>query len=235
SPIGEIMQKVALQLVGKPYVGGLLDKPTMPEYLYISLEQTDCMLFVEHILAVSELIKSNKLNLNNLASRIKEERYHGNLSYCNRNHYFKDWALDNQKKLWVSDEGMRLSRLALPYSAHVLSDSITNSKNNLHAADLACIKKREQIINQEQLGFIPVKELPKYLLQIKPGDIIGIVRTSNGRADSIYHLGIAYVHNGKVGMIHASSDAKQVVIADSLLAYLGEFKDSQGIILLRAQ
>ena len=238
-PMREIMQWVALQLIGSPYVPGLLDKTT-PEYLYISLSKTDCMLFTEEVLVLSRMIKHDKLDINNLTSGIYNVRYHDDFayrddfSYCERNHYFKDWALSNQKKSLVVDQGLKLTDEALPYDAHVLSDRIKNSKN--HAKDFSCISAREALINKEKVGFISMAKLPSSLKSIKPGDIIGIVRTPSGKADSVAHLGIAYIHNGEVGMIHASSSsAKKVIIEKSLTNYLAKFKDSQGIVLLRAQ
>lgn len=233
-PMGQIIEWTSLQLLDKPYVGALLDKK-VPEYLYISLNSTDCMLFVEHVLAVSYLIKHNDLNLKNLTSLVKDERYHGALAYCNRNHYFKDWALTNQHKGLVYDAALPLTGIDLPYSAHVMSDWIKNQPNSLHYSDLACIQKRETLINQEKIGFIPLKILPHYIKDIQAGDIIGIVRTPKGRADSIHHLAIAYLHNGKVGLVDASSDYKRVVIAPSLMGYLAQFQDSEGIILFRAK
>lgn len=128
--------------------------------------------------------------------------------------------------------GQTLAQLA-SYPVDVLSQRI--AKLPTHAADVACIKSREDYINTQKLGFISLKELPKYLPKIKAGDMIGIVRTPNGKADSVYHLGIAYIHDGKVGMIHASSKQKKVVIADTITEYLGQFDNSQGIILLRAR
>ena len=82
--IGEIVLWSSLQLLDSPYVGGLLDKTT-PEYLYISLSDTDCMLFVEQVAVLSRLIKANKLTFDNYVDGIKQIRYHGELSYCNRN------------------------------------------------------------------------------------------------------------------------------------------------------
>ena len=231
--MGEIMQWVALQLVGSPYVPGLLDKTTS-EYLYVSLNKTDCMLFAEEVLVLSRMIKNNKQDIDDLIGGIYSIRYHNGFSYCNRNHYFKDLALVNQKQGLVVDQSLKLTKTTLPYPAHVLSDRIKGSKN--HAKDFACIRKREALINKEKIGFISMAKLPANLSSIKPGDIIGIVRTPGGKADSVAHMGIAYINNGEVGMIHASSnDAKAVIIEKSLTNYLAKFKDSQGIILLRAQ
>lgn len=236
-PIGKVIEWTALQLMGKPYSIALLDQKT-PEYLYISLNNTDCMLFIEEVVAVSELIKNNRLDMNDLTTQIAKLRYHGDLAYCNRNHYFKDWAYVNEKNGIFKDEAFLLTGINLPYKANVMSIHIANAaESNPHKADLACIKAREDIINnQESIGFIPLKDLPKYLSKIQSGDVIGIIRHSeNSKADSVHHLGIAYVHNGVVSMIHASSEMHKVVISDTLTGYLARFKDSQGIVLLRAK
>ncbi len=232
--VGQIMQLTALHLVGQPYGIGLLDRQ-QPEYMYVSLHETDCMLFVEQVLSASELIKQKRLNLDNLIQDTKDLRYHGDLAYCNRNHYFKDWATVNIEKGYVTDEAYRLTHILFPYTADVMSKKIATDDNDAHKKDLACIIKREGFINQQKLGFIPLTDLPRYLRFIKSGDIIGIVRTPNGKADAVHHLGIAYVHDNVVSMIHASSKSGKVVIADTLTGYLGQYTDSQGIILLRPQ
>ncbi|MCC2625900.1 MAG: hypothetical protein K0R14_1773 [Burkholderiales bacterium] len=231
-PIGELMQWTALQLLDKPYEPALLDR-SVPEYLYISLNQTDCMLFIEEVFAYSNMLKHKQSSLDDLASGIRDVRYHGEVAYCNRNHYYKDWALSNINDGLFIDVARELTNQYSSYPVDVLSQRI--AKQPIHAADVACIKSREDYINTQKLGFISMKELPKYLSKIKAGDLIGIVRTPNGKADSVYHLGIAYIHDGKVGMIHASSLQKKVVIADTLTGYLGKFDNSQGIILLRAK
>lgn len=233
-PLGKITEWTALQLVGKPYSIALLDQ-SEPEYMLVTLGATDCMIFVEEVLASSELIKLNQFNLNNLIKITKDLRYHGNVLYCNRNHYFKDWALENIEKGYVTDEAMKLTGDSFPFKAEVMGIKIAKNNDDPHKSDLNCILAREQVINQNQLGFIDIKKLPDYLKYIHSGDIIGIVRSPNGKADAVHHLGIAYVHNNVVSMIHASSKSGEVVIADTLLGYLGQFKDSQGILLLRPQ
>lgn len=231
--IGKIMVWSALKFLNEPYVGHLLDKK-QPEYLYVGLDKTDCMLFIEQIVALSELIKHNTLNLDNYTQKIEKLRYHGDLAYCNRNHYFKDWALVNINNGFVTDQAWQLTHINYPYPLDVISQMLSHKTDSPNHQYLACIKDREQQVDKEQLGFIPISLLPKYLDKIKDGDIIGIVRTP-GRADGVYHLGIAYIKDGKLGMIHASSDKKKVVIAPSLMDYLKQFDNSEGIILLRVK
>jgi hypothetical protein len=231
NPIGDIMQWTAIQLLGKPYVGRLLDNQA-PEYLYVSLNSTDCMLFIEEVFAYAKILKDQQYSINNFSSQIKDIRYHGNIKYCNRNHYFKDWAINNINQGLFVDVAKKLTNQYLSHTADVLSKAIANLP--AHINDVECIKSREAYINTLKLGFIPLKDLPKYLADIKAGDIIGIIRTPNGKADSVYHLGIAYLHDGKVGMIDASSSHKKVIVEDTLTGYLTKFKNSEGIILLRA-
>ena len=254
-PLGQIMKWVALQLLNQPYVNGLLDLH-QPEYVYISLTNTDCMLFIEEVLVASMLIKANKLTLPNFITYIKRVRYHGNEekpTYCTRNHYFKDWALDNIQKKMVVDIALPLTKIVYPYKAEIISNNLKRSPHSPHYVDLKCIVERERYINTNytsgsdgythKLGFIPLKLLPKYLNKIQDGDIIGIVRASLGstkvmNSDAIHHLGIALVgDNGEVGMINASSlsTKRKVIITTNLMSYLARFSDSQGIILLRAK
>src|SRR5579863_4605455 len=221
-PIGDIMLWTTLQLLNKPYEAALLDRH-VPEYLYISLNQTDCMLFIEEVFAFSKMVKNKQQSVDDFTAGIKDIRYHGDVAYCNRNHYFKDWATENINKGLFSDQATELTHQYLSYPADVLSRAIANIP--AHAGDVECIKSREEYINTLKLGFIPLKVLPKYLSKIKSGDIVGIVRKPVGRADSVHHLGIAYVHNNKVGMIDASSIYKKVVIEDTLTGYLAKFKN----------
>jgi hypothetical protein len=194
------------------------------------------MLFVEQVLALSQLIKAHNISLYNLTNKVRELRYHGSLAYCNRNHYFKDWATVNIKNGNLIDYGYQLTKINFPYSAYVLSQRLANSKTNIHRSFGQCIAERESYINQsESLGFIPLKQLPHYLQYIKSGDIIGIVRNSPPPADAIHHLAIAYVHDNQVSMIHASDkkNFQKVIVTNSLMDYLNYYKDSAGIILLR--
>lgn len=226
---GFLMQNVALQMLNKPYSSFLLDRQ-LPEYLWISTEHTDCMLFVEHVWAISMLIKTGDNSASALESYIKQIRYHGQVNYCNRNHYFKDWALSGQAIGIFNDEGFRLASESLPTFVYYLSNKL-ESKSDLHHKDLACILNRENLLNREQLGFIPMGKLSDYLGQIKPGDIIGVVRDIPGI--DVAHMGIAYVKNGQLGMIHASSKEQKVVLTKNLLRYLKQFRNVEGIVVLR--
>ena len=230
--IGDIITWVSVQLLNSPYSSYLLDQKT-PEYLYISLSKTDCMLFVEEVIVLSRLIKTQQLNLNNYIAGIKQIRYHGDVTYCNRNHYFKDWVVMNESQNILQDIGINLTNQVLPNHATILGNIISKNPSNIHYSDLQCIKAREQIVNKETIGFIPIAKLPQYLKYIKPGDIIANNPT---KSDVIRHLGIAYIRNGVVGYINASSrkENMKVVIYQSLMDYLHKYNDA-GIVLVRVK
>ncbi len=238
--LGEIMVWVAKQLLNSKYKAHLLDnKQQTNEYLYISLSDTDCFLFIEEVLMISKLIKNNMLTMNNYIHSIRQIRYHNNeVSYCTRNHYLKDWAITNKYRGILTDVAIKLTHKTMPYKAHILSDNL-KQQNNLSNKNLNCILQREKLINQQKIGFIPIKSLYKYLKYIHSGDIIGIIRTP-GLADAVHHVGISYVnynnqHRRQISMIHASSLAKKVIISHNLNLYLKQFPDTKGIILLRAK
>lgn len=231
-PFGGILAWVGTQLVNSPYAYYLLDQKT-PEYLYISLGNTDCMLFVEEVVVLSRLIRSNRLTIDNYIDGIKDIRYHGSVSYCNRNHYFKDWAITNEQRGLVRDVGLQLTGEFVPNNAYILGNTIADNESNIHHADLACIRSREKIIDQKNIGFIAVGKLPSYLKYIKDGDIIGVVSAHPTKSDSIRHLGFAHLGNKQqVGYLNASSLKGKVVIYASLLDYLYSHNDA-GIVLLR--
>lgn len=231
-PIGYVMAWVALQLLNKPYVANLLDKSSR-EYLYISLDDTDNMLFIDEVLATARLIKQNTLSLDNLTFAIKNIRYHGDVSFCNRNHYFKDWIWENTSKGLVYDEGYQLTHQLYSIQVHKFSNMFHNMFN-IHYKRSACIEDRENYINNyEKIGFISMQQLPQYLNKIHSGDIIGIMEnsiTGNGG----YKLGIADVENGVVKIVNASSVQKHVALTPNLIAYLKQLKNVSGIALIRA-
>ena len=140
--LSKIIIWVAKELLHSPYEANLLYNPlTTPsthplvnnnhqEYLYISLTKTDCMLFIEEVVAISILIKHQQLSLDNFISYIKLLRYHNsnttnnthnNIEYCNRNHYFKDWALMNIQQNLFTDIAYSLTQASYPYHAEIMS------------------------------------------------------------------------------------------------------------------
>ena len=52
---GEIVQWVGEQLIGRPYVAGMLDAPA-DEMLVVDLTGFDCVLYIENVLAIARMV-----------------------------------------------------------------------------------------------------------------------------------------------------------------------------------
>jgi hypothetical protein len=220
--------------LGSKYKPYLLDRESN-EYLYLSTSDTDCFIFIEEVLAISLAIKNNQLTQANVLKFIQLLRYGNNVSvsYCNRNHYFKQWLINNQRNGLIQDEGYLLTKQLYPYSVGIISQYII--PNNIiknKSQYLQCIYQKELAINKGSIGFIPVSQIETNLQYFKNGDIVGIVRDIP-KTDKISHLGIIYKDNKNIGMYHASSKYKKVVKEASLLKYLGKYNDLKGIVLVR--
>lgn len=225
----ELRTTVAMAMLGKPYSYYLLDKKT-PEYLFISTEHTDCMLFVEHVLVISNMISQHQINESQLSKDIVAIRYHGEINYCNRNNYFTDWATSNIKKQNMSDVLLNNTPYLMPNKVSILS-TMEQNPNNLHHDELKCISQREIWVNQQKLGFIPIDKFNQYSKLIQDGDIIGVARKESGI--DIAHMGIAKITESQVGMIHASSEHHEVMYSNNLYNYLINLSNIQGIVVLR--
>jgi hypothetical protein len=82
------------------------------------------------------------------------------------------------------------------------------------------ISEVEKKLNEKPQSWIPAAKIKSVESKIKTGDIIGFMTTTAGL--DIGHVAIAYVHDGKVGFIHASQGGGLVMeqpqsIADYVL------------------
>jgi len=231
--IGNLINFVALQLVGKPYATHLLDRAA-PEYLYISTEQTDCMLFVENVVAIASMIQTQAMNQDNYANLIAKIRYHGPINYCNRNHYFTDWANNGIQLGMFRNITIPNSSSTLPKRFGVLSQYIQESGNIHNTPEfINCIRLREHYLESINLGMVTLPQLQKNKGLLHNGDIIGLVRDVPNV--DVTHMGIVSIdQNGNIGLINASLTHKKVVYEKNLINYLQNTKKLQGIVVLRA-
>ncbi|NET51572.1 MAG: DUF1460 domain-containing protein, partial [Merismopedia sp. SIO2A8] len=72
--MGEIIQAIAEEFLGKAYKAGLLDKSTQ-ETLTISLTEFDCVLFVETVLAIARNLALQDYSYQTFTNHIRNQRY----------------------------------------------------------------------------------------------------------------------------------------------------------------
>jgi len=231
--MGEIVQTVAEQFLGAEYKAGLLDRTTQ-ETLFISLQQFDCLLFIETVLAIANNIASQDRSYQALRSRIEQQRYwQGKMNgYCSRLHYFSDWIEDNQKRGNITNITQRLGGVNIDKKLDFMT-SHRDSYPTLAKSDrnFKCISRVEDSLSTT-FNYIPTQNIRQTYSQLQPGDIIGVATKIEGL--DFTHTGFVYQQpNGNIGLIHASP-AGQVVIAKDLQKYIKNVPQAIGIVVSRA-
>ena len=231
--MGEIVQHVAEELLGAEYQAGLLDRTTQ-ETLVISLQQFDCLLFIETVLAIANNIALQDRSYQALSKKIEQQRYwQGKMNgYCSRLHYFSDWLEDNQKRGNVTNITRSLGGIDITKKLNFMTEH-RSSYPNLVKSDrnFKCIAEVEDSLSTN-FNYIPTQNISQTYAQLQPGDVIGVATKIAGL--DFTHTGFTYRQpNGKMGLIHASP-AGQVVIAPDLQNYIQNVPQAIGIVVSRA-
>ena len=233
SPMGNIIQAVAHQLLGAEYKAGLLDQSAQ-ETLVISLRQFDCLLFIETVLAIANNIAQRNYSYQAFTEGVENKRYlNGKMNgYCSRLHYFSDWIADNQHRGNVQNITPQLGGVN---TIKKLNFMTTHRSNYPHLAkskvNLECIASIEASL-PETFNYIPTKNIRLVYPQLQPGDIIGVATNIAGL--DFTHTGFVYRQSdNNLGFIHASP-AGQVVISQDLQNYVGNVNQAIGIVVIRA-
>lgn len=237
-PTGELMIKIALEFLDKPYVGNTLEV-YKSEKTILNLSQFDCTTFAENCLAISRIIKSErkKQNLQSFKKELTKIRYrNGNRNgYTSRLHYFSDWINDNEQKNIVMNISNQLGAFKFNNFVDYMSTHSSEYKMLANKSkDINKIKIIESNISQRTSFYIPKNELTNYENKIQDGDIIGI--TTNIPGMDMSHVVLAYHQNGQLHFIHASLKFHKVIISsETLVEYLTNRQDATGIMVARPQ
>ncbi|GAB4044213.1 N-acetylmuramoyl-L-alanine amidase-like domain-containing protein [Spirosoma jeollabukense] len=217
--LAETTINVGKQFLGKPYVAHTLD--TNPaERLVINLREFDCTTYVETVLALS--LAANDL-ANRQDSTLFDQAFHKYLTklryrdgridgYASRLHYFSDWLRDNEHKGLLSDVTHELPgslTVAKPVSYMTTATYKYPHLNN--PAVFKQIAQTEASLSQQSFSFIPSKNIRLAEAQLQEGDIIMLMAARPGL--DMKHVGLAVRQaNGRIHLLHASSDQGEVVI-----------------------
>lgn len=231
-PFGDVVQRVAEQFLGTPYVEGTLDQGDR-EVLVLNLEGFDCVLFVEAVLALSRGIVLEDADFASFAARIREQRYRDGIldGYCSRLHYFTDWIRYNEARGLVRDITEGLGGIQ---ERKVLDFMGTHRDSYARLADdstFACILESERALLGLPHVYIPQDRIAQVYPQIRPGDVIATSTTIRGL--DVTHTGFAYRWpDGGIGFVHASSTG-EVKVAVDLQAYVQGQRVQRGIVVAR--
>lgn len=233
---GELMIKVALEFLDKPYVGNTLEV-NKNEKIILNLSQFDCTTFAENCLALSRIIKngSKYQQLKSFKKELINIRYRSGKikGYPSRLHYFSDWMYDNEQKNIVENISCKLGAFSFNNYVDYMSENsskykmLANKNKDIHKTKLI-----EKNISKRNSCYIPKNELTNYEDKILDGDIIGITTKIPGM--DMAHVVLAFHQNEKLHIIHASLKYKKVVISrETLMQYLMNREDATGIMIAR--
>jgi len=234
--ISILIKSVGESFIGTPYEAGTLDI-NMKENLIIKLSGLDCVTFVENSLALSRLIRKQKLTVDDFKEELKFIRYRQGKpdGYLSRLHYFTDWIYDNELKGIVKDVTKDIGGKLLDKDINFMSthtDSYKVLKKNPELVDE--LKLIEDEISRREMYYIPISKVEEKYDLLNDGDIIATVTAIDGL--DVTHTGLIYKSSGETKFLHASLKNKEVIITSGeLYSYLKSIKKCTGIIIARPQ
>ncbi len=231
-PYGEIVQWVGEQLVGRPYVAGMLDAPES-ETLVVDLTAFDCVLYIENVLSLSRAIALGQTDYQAYADGVRTLRYRdGSLDgYCSRLHYFSDWIRDNERRgaldnVTASIGGERFEKRLTFMGEH--RDAYPKMAVD---STYACIVDMEASLAETELFYVPQDRIAAVYGALQPGDVIATA-TSIGGLD-VTHTGFVHKTAAHTGFMHASLSSNAVKISDDLQSYVRGIKSQVGVVVAR--
>lgn len=157
-PIGEAIAKLGASFVGTKYTPGTLEAPG-PEHLVINLRELDCVTFIENVLALTWLIRSEgQAILSDQAAAMRryeqyltEIRYRGGVleGYPSRLHYFSEWLSDAEAKGFVQIRTRELGGVPDPGPIDFMTKHRDAYKQLADSAAYAEIGRSEERLNAQ--------------------------------------------------------------------------------------
>lgn len=231
-PLGEIIQAISEQFLGTPYMAGLLDKSNQ-ETLVVTLQEFDCVLFVETVLAIARGISVQDYSYHNFRDRIEQQRYrNGQLNgYCSRLHYFSDWIDDNQNRRIVENLTNYMGGIPLNTTLNFMTQNRQYYPQLANDSEYQCLLNQEAQLANLNIRYIPQDQIATIYHYLQPGDIIATATDIPGL--DVTHTGLVYrFPDGGVGLIHASPSG-EVKISRDLQSYVQRVDGQIGIIVAR--
>ena len=229
----------ARKFLGRPYVAATLEVAD-PEQVVVNLQGLDCATLVETSQALAMTRREGKTDVASYTRNLEKIRYFNgkNRGYTSRLHYLSFWMADLTKRK-VAKEVLLPQTLTQPLeirlnymSTH--ADAYPFLKN--HPERVREIAQLERKYSGKVGRFLPKSNAGlsrQQLGAIHDGDIITVVTQKAGLDYS--HQGIAFWGNdGKLHMLHASSERKRVIADERTLEdYLKRISHARGIRVFR--
>lgn len=225
------LMTVAQSFLGTPYVAHTLEQT--PEKLICNLREFDCYTFVESILAMT-LARHHLRTYLEFQMLLRQMRYReGHVDgYGSRLHYFLEWKQQGEAMGWYADITAQLG--GIKYQPTINFMTMHRGLYSALEDDMALgtIQQVEQKLSNTAWYYLPKDKVASIESNLQDGDIVGI--TSGIAGLDFNHEGFILKKGNRAYLLHASSDAKKVVVsAEPLADYLQKIKKHNGIVVLR--
>lgn len=233
SSYGDLITKIGLLFINKPYKAGTLEK-SGKENLIVNVSSFDCTTFVETVLALAQCVAAGNISKHEFRKNLKSIRYrHGKIDgYSSRLHYFTDWLRDNEKKGILTDVSSSLGGKPQQKKINFMTVHRELYPALQNKAQLARMASIEKILYSKTFSVIEKDKVTTQRSKIYNGDIVAF--TTNQEGLDVAHVGFAFWQGKSLRLLHASSKEGAVAISKkNLVAYLKSNKKFTGIIVAR--
>jgi len=238
-PLGQRIAAVGIALLGTPYASYTLEIDDRTESPSVNLRGVDCWTYFEISLGFARMLelKAGGYSPADLLAMIELDRYRGgqcNGMYTSRLHYLEDWIYDNERRNLVTNLTPSLG--GVPMRGRYLNEMSKYWRDSRYLRNnpglVPEMRQIENRISSRTIYHIPKREVPGIESKIQDGDVICI--SGNGPEGFTEHVGLAYRDRGSVlHFMHASKDARKVIIDVPLHSYLYRYRKFAGIMVVR--
>ena len=228
----DVIEFYGRKQLGIEYVGGLLDADPV-ETLVVTLQGSDCVLYVENSFALALTTLQGSRSWDRFTENLKLMRYReGEIEgYNSRLHYFSDWMKTNEEKglfkvlhqepdLPVVNQVQFMSANREAYPKLAESDSL-----------FYLIATREAQLRSHTLYYVPTEKIPEYEKHWKTGDLLGFVSTIDGL--DIAHTALIHRDGNRLGFYHASTVGEVMKDPKTIYEYTRSRRNVKGVVVAR--
>lgn len=231
--IRKLTVEIGSRFLETPYLEKTLELPG-DEKLVINLTGLDCTTYLETVVTLARLAKKGDLTYEGYEKELELIRYQEGFrkDYSSRLHYFSDWIFQNQQKGIVMDITQEIGGTVYVNQPSFMSENPRFYPQLNNPEFLDQIKIAEAAIQSRAYFYLPKEEIEKHEKNIKQGDLIAITTTLKNL--DIVHVGFAVEREGRIHLMHASSNSMKVEISQKPLSdYLMGNKSQSGIMVSR--
>ena len=237
--VAETAVRTGESLLGQPYVHYTLEG-NATEQLVVNLQQFDCTTFIETTLALALTDQELGTNYSPVQAEpvfrkyLTKIRYRSGQidGYASRLHYLSDWLRDNERKGLLQDVTHEIGGVQVQKAVNYMTAAVHKYPRLSDPVVFRQISQVQTDISQQPFWFIRKDQFRAIENKLREGDIVMLTAARPGL--DTRHVGYAIWRNGRVYLLHASSDHHKVVITPTPLAdYLLGNKRLSGVRVAR--